>query len=80
MMSFAGCHGLGLSGMGFMGGGFLMYGILFLILILAAVYLFSNNNRSRHNQPEAIRILDSEYAKGNISDADYKKRKENLMH
>lgn len=80
MMGFAGCHGLGLSGMGFMGGGFLLYGILFLVLILAAVYLFSNANRNHHNQPEAIRILDSEYAKGNISDADYKKRKENLMN
>jgi len=74
MMNFAGCRGLW--NMGFMGGGFLFYGIIILLIILAAVYLFNNHNNNNKNN--ALTILDQEYAKGNITDDDYKKRKENL--
>ena len=74
MMNFAGCHGI-FSGM--MGGGMFFYGFIFLLIIAVIIYLISHKNQT--NQPEALKILDSEYAKGNISDEDYKKRKENLL-
>lgn len=74
MMGFA-CNGF--NSMGFMGGGMWLYGIIFLLIIVAAVYLISNNNR-HNNRTTALEILDQEYAKGNITEADYKVRKENL--
>ena len=76
MMSFAGCRGL--SSMGFMGGGMWFYGIAFVLIVLAAIYLISNNNHRNNNQHTALEILDQEYAKGNVTDDDYKKRKDNL--
>jgi putative membrane protein len=75
MMNFAGCHGI-FGGM--MGGGMFFYGFIFLLIIAVIIYLISHKNQT--NQPEALKILDSEYAKGNISDEDYKKRKENLLN
>ncbi|HIY91624.1 hypothetical protein [Companilactobacillus sp. HBUAS56275] len=74
MMGLSGCHFFG--GMGFMGGGFLFYGIIILLIIIAAVYLFSRQNG--HKQNSALEVLDREYAQGKVSDADYEKRKENL--
>lgn len=85
MMSFAGCRGLwnmgfmgghGLFGMGLMGGGFWLTGIAFLLIVFAAVYLFNRNGHPKTTS--ALEILDQEYAKGNISDDDYQKRKLNL--
>jgi len=76
MSNFLGCH-TGFGGMGFMGGGMFFYGIITLLVILAAFYFINRNHTNRH-QPKALEILDQEYAKGNVSDEDYKKRKENL--
>lgn len=73
MMGFAGCQN-GFGGMGFMGGGFLFYGIVLLLIILAIVYFTKNN----HKQNSALEVLNQEYAKGNVSDDDYQKRKDNL--
>jgi Predicted membrane protein len=78
MMGFAGCRTLW--NMGFMGGGMWLSGIIFLLIVFAAIYLFSNNNRNHTNKTNALEILDQEYAKGNVSDDDYKKRKENLKN
>lgn len=74
MMSYAGCRGL--FGMGFMGGGMWFYGIVFLLIVLLTVYLI-NNNHNVH-KVTALETLDKEYAKGNITDDDYLKRKDNL--
>ena len=80
MMSFAGCRGL--FSMGFMGGGMWFYGIVFVLIVLAAVYLISNNNHRNNinNKNTALEILNQEYAKGNVTDDDYKKRKDNLKN
>ncbi|GEO79863.1 SHOCT domain-containing protein [Companilactobacillus mindensis] len=78
MMGFAGCRTLW--NMGFMGGGMWLSGIIFLLIVFAAIYLFSNSNRNHTNKTNALEILDQEYAKGNVSDDDYKKRKENLKN
>jgi len=74
MMGFAGCRSF--TGMGFMGGGFWISGIIILLVVLAAIYLI--NNKHDTNKINALEILDQEYAKGNVTDDDYKKRKENL--
>lgn len=74
MMGFANCRGFG---GGFMGSGFWFYGIIILLVALVVLYLL-NNNRS-HSKTSAMEILDQEYAKGNVSDDDYRKRKENLL-
>ncbi len=74
MINFAGCRGLW--NMGFMGGGMFFYGIIILLIILVAVYFMSNGHTNAKNNAQDI--LDQEYAKGNISDADYLKRKNNL--
>ncbi|MFC6175385.1 hypothetical protein ACFQAV_00960 [Companilactobacillus huachuanensis] len=76
MMRFGNC-GSGFGGMGFMGGGFWLYSIIILLIIIAAVYLI-NNNHNHRNKVSALEVLNQEYAKGNVSDDDYKKRKENL--
>lgn len=80
MMSFAGCRGL--FSMGFMGGGMWFYGIVFVLIVLATVYLISNNNRhnNNNNKHTALEVLDQEYARGNVTDDDYKKRKDNLKN
>jgi len=76
MMGFAGCRSF--SGMGFMGGGFWITGIIILLIVFTAIYLI-NNNHHNTTKINALEILDQEYAKGNITDDDYKKRKENLQ-
>jgi len=74
MMNFAGCRGLW--DMGFMGGGMFFYGIIILSIILAVAYFIGNNHSKTRSS--ALEILDQEYAKGNVSDDDYLKRKNNL--
>jgi len=76
MMGFENCRA-GFGGMGFMGGGFWLYGIIILLAIILVVYLINNNHNNR-NKVSALEVLNQEYAKGHVSDDDYKKRKENL--
>ncbi|WP_238706890.1 hypothetical protein [Companilactobacillus halodurans] len=73
MMGYSGCPGLGF--FGGMGGGMWTYGIAILLIILAVVYFV---NRGNHHKNTALETLDQEYAKGNVSDDDYRKRKDNL--
>lgn len=74
MMNY-GCHSFLGGGFGFMNGGMWFYGLIFLIIVAVIAYLISKN---ANRKPTALEILNQEYAKGNVSDDDYKKRKENL--
>lgn len=76
MMNNFGCHGFLGGGFGFMNGGMWFSGLIFLIIVVAIVYLLSRNNNN--HKSTALELLDQEYAKGNVSDDDYRKRKENL--
>ena len=72
---------------GLFGGGFssMMFGGLFwTLLIIVFLYLLfrkvsEDNIYHNHSQKNsALDILDEEYAKGNISEDDYMRKKENL--
>ncbi|WP_423189297.1 SHOCT domain-containing protein [Alkalibacterium sp. f15] len=70
---------------GLFGGGFssMMFGGLFLIiLIIIILYLLfrqdSQGSGYHTNKKSALDILDEEYAKGNISEEEYMKKKNNL--
>lgn len=71
---------------GLFGGGFsMMFGGLFwIVLIIIFVYLLfrkvsEDNGYPNHSRKKsAIDILDEEYAKGNISEEDYMRKKNNL--
>ncbi|MFH5811037.1 SHOCT domain-containing protein [Companilactobacillus sp. FL22-1] len=76
MMGFASCGGP--MGLGFMGGGFWYVIGIIAFLVLIVVSLTKNNHRQKVTTNSALDILDQEYAKGNVSDDDYLKRKENL--
>lgn len=70
----------GLSGGGV---GFMMFGGLFSIILLGVLvyYIFnnqSNTSQRSHNGKSARDILDEEYARGNLSDEEYDKRKQKL--
>ena len=83
MMGYYFNRGFGM--MGFGGGGLMMIGFLILILIIVGVVVhFRVHNRHylRHDDmpsaSDAMKILDERYAKGEISDEEYKNKKANM--
>ncbi|WP_300561664.1 hypothetical protein [Companilactobacillus sp.] len=78
MMGSTFCSGLFGSGMGFMGGGMFITGLAVLMLIFAFVYFFSGDHTKLAKQKNALEILKEEYAKGNMTDDEYQRRKHNL--
>ncbi|MGM0640670.1 MAG: SHOCT domain-containing protein [Thermotogota bacterium] len=81
-------HGYFWDGM-WTGGGFFMG--LFWILIIAAVLYFvfrnnntgnqnnNNNNSKRNSTDEALKTLNERYVNGEISEEEYKEKKNNLL-
>jgi len=69
------------------GYGYMMFGGLFLIiLIIIILYLLfrqgsqgSQGNNYQMKNNSALDILDEEYAKGNITEEEYTRRKKNLL-
>lgn len=71
---------------GLFGGGFssMMFGGLFwIVLIIIFLYLLfrkvSEDNGYHTKKKSALDILDEEYAKGNISEDEYMRKKNNLL-
>ncbi|GEK89162.1 SHOCT domain-containing protein [Alkalibacterium putridalgicola] len=72
---------------GLFGGGFnMMFGGLFwLVLIIIFLYLLfrkvsedNSHHHTRSRKQSALDILDEEYAKGNLSEEEYMRKKNNL--
>lgn len=70
---------MGYGGFGMMGLGMLIPLILIALILYAVIKLASVNNKSRdgkyHETNEAINILNEKYAKGEISEEEYKRKK-----
>lgn len=75
-MNYAGCHWLG--SMGFMNSGLLFFGLISFFIILAVIYL-NNYTHEKYHKTTALELLNQEYAKGNVTEDDYKKHKKNLQ-
>jgi putative membrane protein len=70
-----------MNGMGLMGFGWLWI-IIFIIIILAGVYFFSEGfkqDRAPQRSTSSLEILKERYAKGEITEEEFKKIKKELV-
>ncbi len=74
--------------MGWMVGGFaMMIGLIVLVALIVILLNWARNGRiqaappgfGRHSNSEALRILNERYARGEISDDDYRRMKNELL-
>lgn len=74
---------MGWNGGGHMGFGMLFWGIiiilLFVVVISAAVSLTSNKKNSGSDKESALDILEKEFARGNITEEEFNKRRKYLQ-
>lgn len=71
------CYGIGSGGFFGWGGGFLM--MLWPILIVFIVFYLFKKNKGLDDDSSAIRILEEEYARGNITREEFLERKQNIL-
>lgn len=74
---------MGWDGGGFMGIGMLFWGIILILLIALVIYaiiiLSSNKRDSKQDKETALDILEKEFARGNITEEEFIKRKKHLQ-
>lgn len=75
------CGGFGASGFGYLGSGWALLSMGFRILLFVGVILLAYKlfKQYGNNSSDALRILDTAYAKGEINEEEYIKRKSILL-